>query len=84
MLITSNDFFSFQGNYTDATGNNFMYASQANALANGIPISIVFNASTQDGVVTFDVLDANTGDFLAGGVGEDGRSTLTLDTSAPD
>jgi hypothetical protein len=81
LLIQSHDFMSFQGNYLNQAGVDFEFTSEAMALANGVPMPIQFNASSIGGVYTFEVLDPGGG-FLAGGVGEDGRSDLEL-TLAP-
>ena len=79
LLITSVSFSFFEGEI-DANGD-FSANGLGVALVNGVRTNIAFSDESIGGVPSFEISDADTGEFLAGGTGETGRSELSLTTS---
>jgi hypothetical protein len=79
LLISSVSFSSFSGTF-DGIGN-FTASGLGKATVNGVLKNISFTDGSVGGVSKFEVRNADTGAFLAGGTGEAGRSALSLSTS---
>jgi hypothetical protein len=60
---------------------DFQWRTEGTALVKGIKTNITFDASFIQGVISVEISNADTGESLGGGIGEDGRSTLFLDLS---
>lgn len=71
--------FSFLEGATSEDGD-LMVSGEGMAKVNGVVRKIEFVAARADGgdVITFEIFDAETADFLVGGTGESGRAELRL------
>jgi len=59
-----------------------MATGQGTALVNNVFTNIEFDASKLNGVIKFEIFNADTGNFLAGGTGAPGTATLDLTLNA--
>jgi hypothetical protein len=75
-LIESTSFSFFQGVLLG--GGDAQVSAEGRATVNGMHTKFVFNAAVIDGAVSFEITNPNTGEVLAGGMGEEGRSALSL------
>jgi hypothetical protein len=74
-LIQSVSFSSFEAM---RSGSDFSATGKGTALVNGSPTNIEFDVSQLGGVAMFEVRDADSAAFLAGGTGEDARAAFAL------
>jgi hypothetical protein len=75
-LIETVSFSSIEG--TLLGGGDLSVIADGRATVNGVATDIVFEAAVHGGVASFEIMDLGTGDVLAGGQGEPGRSGFGL------
>jgi hypothetical protein len=76
-LITCNSFSFFFGQLTG--GGNFIGSGEGMAEVNGVATPIAFNDENINGTMSIEIMNATTQQVLAGGTGEQGHSSLSLE-----
>jgi hypothetical protein len=69
---------SFTDVEATSSGGDVNLMGEGTAMVNGMLTDIAFSATKTQGEIAFEIFDAETSKFLAGGTGEPGRATLEL------
>jgi hypothetical protein len=69
---------SFSAVQVTQSGSSLATVGEGEATVNGVTTNINFSCLQTDGIVTFDVTNRDTGEWLAGGTGVSGKSSTQL------